>query len=308
MENRVIDLITILGHTAGGKTSLAAHLAHRISGEVISADSRQVYRGMNIGTGKDYDDYLVGGERIPSHLLDIVEAGEEYNVYQFQQDFYRSYTDIIDRGKFPVMCGGSGLYIESVLRNYQMVHVPINRELREELERKDLDELSGILEQYGPLHNVTDSTNKKRLIRAVEIAMYQGRRVNEPTKKLSLHPLVIGISYDRETRRKKITERLKLRLKHGMIEEVAGLLHQGIEPEKMEYYGLEYRYVSQFIRQILTYDEMFGRLNTAIHQFAKRQMTYFRGMERRGIRIHWLNGNMTMKKKMNEVTARYDPT
>ncbi|MCK5134299.1 MAG: tRNA dimethylallyltransferase [Bacteroidales bacterium] len=353
MKSKGIDLVTILGHTAGGKTGIAAHLAQRIGGEIISADSRQVYRGMDIGTGKDYDDYLVEGVQIPFHLIDIVEAGYEYNVYQFQQDFYIAYTNITERKRVPVLCGGSGLYIESVLRNYKMVHVPINKDLREELGKKDFGELEEILKQYGPLHNVSDTVNKKRLIRAIEIAMYQGvqpdsnvriphlnpasalasaelvktrfpvacggvsehnknkqNRIGDssPLTARSFNPLVIGIKYDRENRRRRITERLKQRLENGMIDEVAGLLNQGIEPEKMEYYGLEYRYVSLFVRQALTFDDMFNRLNTAIHQFAKRQMTYFRGMERRGIHIHWLDGQLSLEEKLKNILVLYDPT
>lgn len=304
MEPTPYDLITVLGHTAAGKTSFAAHLALRKGGEIISADSRQVYLGMDIGTGKDYDDYVVGGKVVPVHLIDLVAAGYEYNAYLFKHDFLRAYTEIMDRNKVPILCGGSGLYIESVLRNYQLLDVPVNLELRDDLEKKSYKELEGILRLYGPLHNVTDSSNRKRMIRAIEIAMFQSSQPKSAEKERTLNPIVFGIRFERTERRKRITERLQQRLEEGMVEEVDGLMKKGISAEKMDYYGLEYRYISKYLLKELSYDEMFKNLNTAIHQFAKRQMTYFRGMERRGISIHWLRGELSMEEKIEETLLK----
>ena len=299
----MINLLTILGHTAAGKTAFAARLANRVGGEIISADSRQVYRGMDIGTGKDYQDYLVGNHKVPVHLIDILDAGEEYNVYRFQRDFLRLFTEISGRGVLPVLCGGTGLYIESVLRNFHLLDVPPDASLREELEKKSYDELVGILKLHGPLHNVTDTVNRKRLIRAIEIAMHQSVQPDEKADKPVLHPLVLGIRFDRTIRRQRITERLRSRMMEGLIEEVEGLLRNGVSAEQLDYYGLEYRYVSKYVLKELSYEDMFNQLNTAIHQFAKRQMTYFRGMERRGIDIHWLEGEGSMEEQMEEALA-----
>ncbi len=304
MEPRKINLVAVLGHTAAGKTEFAAHLAGRTGGEIISADSRQVYRGMDIGTGKDYADYLVEGKTIPVHLIDIMDPGFEYNLYLYKLDFLRVFTDITDRAKLPLLCGGSGLYLEAVLRNYQMLRVPLNRELRESMKSKSLKELEGILKLYGPLHNVSDTVNRKRIIRAIEIAMYQSSLPEEPQVEEVLRPLVFGIRYERNLRRERITERLKKRLDQGMVEEVQGLMALGVTAEKMDYYGLEYRYVSKFILNELSYEEMFLKLNTAIHQFAKRQMTYFRGMERRGIKIHWLEGRWLLGEKLERAVEQ----
>jgi tRNA dimethylallyltransferase len=305
MERAKFNLVTVLGHTAGGKTAFAAQLADRINGEVISADSRQVYRGMDIGTGKDYEDYRVGKRQVPVHLIDIMDAGYEYNVYLFKQDFLRVYTDIIDRGRMPVMCGGSGLYIEAVLRNYKLLHVPVNQELREDLEQKSYEELAGILKLYGPLHNVTDTVNRKRLIRAIEIAIYQGLEASESGDEYDLLPLVLGIRFERMVRRERITWRLHQRLKNGLVEEVETLIKQGVPTEKMEYYGLEYRYITEYLLKKVTYEQMVEKLNHAIHQFAKRQMTYFRGMERRGIPIHWIDGKLEMEEKLEQAVALF---
>jgi tRNA dimethylallyltransferase len=306
MAGTKFNLVTVLGHTAGGKTAFAAHLADRIDGEIISADSRQVYRGMDIGTGKDYDDYLVGGKRVPVHLIDILDAGYEYNLYLFKQDFLRVYTDVVERGKMPLLCGGSGLYIEAVLRNYKLLHVPLNQELRNDLEKKSYEELAAILKLYGPLHNVTDTVNRKRLIRAIEIAIYQGTETSDSTGEYDLVPLVLGIRFERMVRRRRITERLQHRLKNGMVEEVESLLKEGVPAERMEYYGLEYRFITQYLLQKVTYDEMVDRLNSAIHQFSKRQMTYFRGMERRGIPIHWIEGALEMEDKLELALSLYN--
>ncbi len=298
MEKNPFDLITILGHTAGGKTAFAANLAFGVGGEIISADSRQVYRGMDIGTGKDYADYMVEDVRIPVHLVDLIEAGYEYNVYLFKHDFLRAYTDISDRNLIPILCGGTGLYIESVLRNYKMIDVPVNDPLRADLELKSFEELKGILRLYGPLHNVTDTGNRKRIIRAIEIGMFQATQPEEDEKERELNPIILGIRFERTMRRKRITDRLKERLENGMVEEVERLMAEGVSAEKMEYYGLEYKWVSKYILKELTYEDMFNKLNTAIHQFAKRQMTYFRGMERRGLTIHWIEGQLPMEDKV----------
>lgn len=298
MEKNPFDLITILGHTAGGKTAFAANLAFGVGGEIISADSRQVYRGMDIGTGKDYADYMVENVRIPVHLVDLMEAGYEYNVYLFKHDFLGAYTDISDRNLIPILCGGTGLYIESVLRNYKMIDVPINGPLRADLELKSFEELKGILRLYGPLHNMTDTGNRLRLIRAIEIGMFQATQPEEDEKERELNPIILGIRFERTMRRKRITDRLRERLENGMVEEVERLMAEGVSAEKMEYYGLEYKWVSKYILKELTYEDMFNKLNTAIHQFAKRQMTYFRGMERRGLTIHWIEGKLPMEDKV----------
>jgi tRNA dimethylallyltransferase len=299
------NLICILGHTAGGKTALAAATAFLFNGEVISADSRQVYRGMNLGTGKDYDDYIIQGRKIPYHLIDIVDAGYEYNVFEFQKDFTDAFNQISDRSNFPVMCGGSGLYIESVLSQYRMINVPVNTYLRESLNEKDLKELVDILSAYGAIHNSTDTESRKRAIRAIEIAKYQNENEISDSDVPNLKPLVVGLNYDREARRSRITLRLHQRLGEGMVDEVRSLLDQGVDRARLEYYGLEYKFLTQYVTGILTYDEMVGALNTAIHRFAKRQMTYFRGMERRGIAIHWLEGKLSMKEKMAKIEEWY---
>jgi tRNA dimethylallyltransferase len=298
MEKSPYDLIVVLGHTAAGKTAFAANLAYGLDGEIISADSRQVYRGMDIGTGKDYDDYTVEDVRIPVHLIDLVEAGYEYNVYLFKHDFLGAYTDITDRNLTPILCGGSGLYIESVLRNYRLIDVPVNEPLRADLEQKSFEELKGILRLYGPLHNVTDTGNRKRMIRAIEIGMFQSAQPEEEEAARELKPVILGIRFERLVRRKRITDRLRDRMENGMVEEVERLMAAGVSAEKMEYYGLEYKWISKFILKELSYEEMFNKLNTAIHQFAKRQMTYFRGMERRGIAIHWIEGQLPMEEKI----------
>jgi len=303
MTKHSTNLLTILGPTAAGKTAFSAQLAHRLDGEIISADSRQVYRGMDIGTGKDYEDYIVDDQQIPVHLIDILEAGFEYNVYLFKQDFFRVLTDISDRGKLPVLCGGSGLYIESVLKNYKLLRVPPNEALRARLEAKDLTELGEILKLHGPLHNQTDLTSRKRIIRAIEIAAYQSGEKDKPEDEVALNPLVLGVQLERNKRRKRITQRLMKRLEEGLVEEVEGLMEQGVSPEKLDYYGLEYRYVSRYILKQMSYDNMLERLNSAIHQFAKRQMTYFRGMERRGTRIHWINGDLALEEMTNEALS-----
>lgn len=296
------DIVTILGPTASGKTTLAARLAAKIGeAEIISADSRQVYKGMDIGTGKDLADYTVNGQHIPHHLIDIVEAGEKYNLFQYQQDFWRTYYNITERGKLPILCGGTGLYIESVLKSYKMVPVPENAALREKLKGYNLEELTEILKQYKTLHNTTDVDIPQRAIRAIEIQEYYRLNSIEEREFPQLKSLTIGVDIDRDLRRKKITERLHKRLEEeNMVEEVQILL-QKVAPEDLIYYGLEYKYLTLHCIGELSYDEMVRQLEIAIHQFAKRQMTWFRGMERRGIRIHWIDAMLPMEEKVNRV-------
>ncbi len=296
------NLVTILGPTATGKTGLAAHLAKRLNGEVISADSRQVYRGMDLGTGKDLVDYFVDGVEIPSHLVDIENAGAHYNVYRFQTDFIKAFNDINSREKFPVLCGGSGLYLEAVLKNYRLIEVPPNKELRKELEGKTLEELTEILKKLKPeLHNETDVETDRRAIRAIEIEKYYAENPLDESEMPEINSLNIGIDFDREMRRQRITARLKQRLDEGMLDEVQGLLDSGLTSEQLIYYGLEYKFLTLHLIGELTYDEMFSKLEIAIHQFAKRQMTWFRGMEKRGTKIYWVNGHEKMDKKVEEI-------
>ena len=301
-NSKTYNLITILGPTATGKTGLAAHLAAKINGEIISADSRQVYRGMDLGTGKDYADYFVDGVEIPSHLVDIEKAGVHYNVYRFQTDFIKVFSDIQSRGKFPVLCGGSGLYIEAVLKNYKLIEVPPNKELRKQLEGKNLEELTEILKSLKPkLHNETDIETDRRAIRAIEIEKYYAENPQIDSHFPDINSLNIGIDFDRDLRRQRITARLKQRLDEGMLAEVQRLLDSGLTPEQLIYYGLEYKYLTLHLTGELSYDEMFRQLEIAIHQFAKRQMTWFRGMEKRGTKIHWINGHLPMEEKVGEI-------
>ena len=297
-----IDLITILGPTASGKTPLAAALADRLGTEIISGDSRQVYRRMDLGTGKDLVDYTVEGRQVPYHLIDIVEPGYKYNVFEYQRDFLKAYQEITEKNKLPILCGGTGMYIESVLKGYRLLPVPENPELRASLEGKSLEELTGILEGYKKLHNSTDVDTAKRAIRAIEIEEYYKQQPAEYREFPSLKSLIIGVDIDRELRREKITRRLKQRLDEGMVEEVRGLLAEGIDPENLIYYGLEYKFLTQYAIGELTFDEMFHQLETAIHQFSKRQMTWFRGMERRGFTIHWLDATLPMEEKIEHIT------
>ncbi|MBA4848761.1 tRNA (adenosine(37)-N6)-dimethylallyltransferase MiaA [Emticicia sp. BO119] len=285
-------LIVILGPTASGKTKLAVALATEIGGEIISADSRQVYKGMNIGTGKDYEEYEhVSGQKIPYHLIDIVEAGDEYHVARFQRDFKQAYQNIINRGKIPILCGGTGMYIEAVLKNYQHTQIPVDAVLRETIKEKSYEELlNQFQQQYHSFYPEADTSTRKRLIRAIEIARFmkdnpQAYQVTDPYK-----ALIFGIAIPTEIRRERITGRLNKRLKEGMIEEVQALLNQGISPEKLIFYGLEYKFITEYLLGQLTHDEMVKRLEVAIHQFAKRQMTFFRSMEKKDLIIHWLDG------------------
>ena len=292
------DLITILGPTASGKTSLAVALADRLHTEIISADSRQVYRRMNLGTGKDLADYEIGGHKIPYHLIDIVEPGYKYNVFEFQRDFLKAYEDIRGRGMLPVLCGGTGMYLESVLKGYRLLPVPENPELRERLSSKSLEELTSILASYKKLHNSTDVDTAKRAVRAIEIEEYYRSQPVEAREFPVIRSLIVGVDIDRERRREKITRRLRQRLDEGMVDEVRSLLAEGIKPEDLIYYGLEYKYLTLYATGQMSYEEMSGQLETAIHQFAKRQMTWFRGMERRGFTIHWVDAALPVEEKL----------
>jgi len=292
-------LITIVGPTASGKTSFAVRLALALGGEIISADSRQIYRGMNIGTGKDLSEYRVNGVSIPFHLIDIRNAGDKYTLFDYQHDFHTALQEILSRNKRPILCGGTGLYIESVLKGYHLPDVPANATLRESLEGKSLEELTEILQSYRRLHNTTDTDTAKRAIRAIEIAHYQAQEQVSSTGFPSLESVVLGVHIDRELRRAKITARLKARLQEGMIDEVKSLLDSGVAADDLIYYGLEYKYVTLHVLGAIGYEEMYRQLEIAIHQFAKRQMTWFRGMERRGIPIHWIDASLPMEQKID---------
>ncbi|CDB98523.1 tRNA dimethylallyltransferase 1 [Bacteroides sp. CAG:443] len=295
------DLITILGPTASGKTPLAAALAARLRTEIISGDSRQVYRRMDLGTGKDLADYVVDGYRVPYHLIDIAEPGYKYNVFEFQRDFLKAYEDMRSRGLLPVLCGGTGMYLESVLKGYRLLPVPENLELREKLAGKSLEELTAILASYKKLHNTTDVDTAKRAIRAIEIEEYYLHQPVEAREFPDIRSLIIGVDIDRDLRREKISRRLKQRLDEGMVDEVRALIDGGIHPDDLIYYGLEYKYLTLYVTGQMTYDEMYHQLEIAIHQFAKRQMTWFRGMERRGFTIHWIDATRPMEEKVNEI-------
>ena len=314
MSSKAIDnmqnqkMITILGPTASGKTSVAAALALRTGGEIISADSRQVYRRMDIGTGKDLADYTIGDVHIPYHLIDIAEPGTKYNLFQYQQDFHTAYNDIRNRGKLPILCGGTGLYIEAVLGGYSLSPVSQNQQLRESLEGKSLDELTQMLVELkqkngSNMHNRTDVDTAQRAIRAIEIETYN---LEHPTPERQMPPvdsLVIGINIDRELRREKITRRLKARLEEGMCDEIRSLIDGGVNPDDLIYYGLEYKFVTEYVVGRTSYEEMFRQLEIAIHQFAKRQMTWFRGMERRGYTIHWIDAAQSMDEKVEAIMS-----
>ncbi|WP_439184692.1 tRNA (adenosine(37)-N6)-dimethylallyltransferase MiaA [Carboxylicivirga taeanensis] len=300
-DNSPYNLLVLLGPTASGKTTFAAHLAKELDGEIISADSRQIYRGMDLGTGKDLEDYTIDGQTIPHHLIDIVDAGYKYNVFEYQADFFKAFEQVQHNRRWPVMCGGTGLYIESVLKKYKLINVPVNQPLRDSLQGKNLQELSTILAGYKSLHNQTDTDTVKRAIRAIEIEEYYKEHPEIEVKLPDIHPLIIGVNIDRESRRRKITDRLKKRLDEGMIDEVKQLLDSGVTPEDLIYYGLEYKYLTMYATGQLTYKQMFDKLNVAIHQFAKRQMTWFRGMERKGAHIHWVNAFEPMEEKIQKV-------
>jgi tRNA dimethylallyltransferase len=286
-----------MGATAGGKTSLAALAAEKLNGEIISADSRQVYRGMDIGTGKDLSDYVRNGKQIPFHLIDIVDAGEKYNVYEFQRDFLKAFDDIRNRNRFPILCGGTGMYIQAVLEGYRLTEVPPNLTLRAELEMKSDVDLIEILTGERALHNVSDISNRKRLIRAVEIALFYKENPQSEIAYPKINSLNIQVVFDRDSRRRRITQRLKERLENGMIDEVRNLLQSGVSAKTLQYYGLEYKFLTDFILGKLSYEQMFTQLETAIHQFSKRQMTWFRKMENDGYKIHKIDGFLHEEKK-----------
>ncbi|MBS2211191.1 tRNA (adenosine(37)-N6)-dimethylallyltransferase MiaA [Carboxylicivirga mesophila] len=301
-SNSPYNLIVVLGPTASGKTTFAAHLAKHLDGEIISADSRQLYRGMDLGTGKDIEDYTIDGYTIPHHLIDIVDAGYKYNVFEYQADFFKAFEQVNANKHWPIMCGGTGMYIESVLKKYKLINVPVNQELRDSLQGKNLQELSGILSTYKSLHNQTDTDTVKRAIRAIEIEEYYKENPEIEVELPDVNPLIIGVNIDREARRGKITSRLKKRLEEGMIDEVKQLLDSGVAPEDLIYYGLEYKYLTMHVMGQLNYKQMFDKLNVAIHQFAKRQMTWFRGMERKGANIHWIDAFDSMDDRIVKVT------
>ena len=299
-------MITILGPTACGKTALATALAARLDGEIISADSRQVYRRMDIGTGKDLADYRVDGKLIPYHLIDICEPGTKYNLFEFQHDFLQAYADIVARGRRPILCGGTGLYLEAVIKGYHLSPVPQNETLRRQLEEKSMDELTAMLrnlkEQSGSaMHNTTDVDSKQRAIRAIEIELHNLEQPMPEREAPAVDTLIVGLDVPRDVRRERITRRLKDRLQQGMVEEIRGLLDSGIPADDLMYYGLEYRYVTEYVLGITSYEQMFSRLEIAIHQFAKRQMTWFRGMERRGCVIHWIDAIQPLDKMLQAV-------
>jgi tRNA dimethylallyltransferase len=297
----VYDLLLVTGPTASGKTSLASNIAQRIGGEIISADSRQVYRGMNLGTGKDYDDYRINGIDIPCHLIDIVNPGYKYNVFEYQRDFNKVYSDLKKRNVFPVVCGGSGMYADSIITGYEMFEVPPDSGLRIELEKKSMEELREILLTFKNLHNNTDLDTKKRVIRAIEIEHASRNKKNHRSEFPKVRALLTGIMFDRDNRRKRISERLKLRLDSGMIDEVKQLIDIGINKETLIYYGLEYKFITLYLTGKISYQELVSDLEIAIHQFAKRQMTWFRGMERKGIKIHWIDGELPIEEKVKIV-------
>lgn len=294
------ELITIIGPTASGKTSFAAALAAHLDTEIISGDSRQIYRSMDIGTGKDLADYTVDGKKIPYHLIDICDPGYKYNVFEYQHDFHKAFESIKAKQKTPILCGGTGMYIEAVLKGYKLLDVPQNKELREALKGKSLAELEKILASYKTLHNKTDVDSAQRAIRAIEIEEFYKKEAPDKNEYTPIHSLIIGVEIDRELRRAKISKRLRDRLDEGMVDEVRNILQTGVKPEDLIYYGLEYKYLTLYITGQLTYDEMVSQLEIAIHQFAKRQMTWFRGMERRGFTIHWLDATLPTEEKVKQ--------
>lgn len=299
-DTNTYQLITILGPTASGKTAFAAALAERMNTEIISGDSRQIYRSMDIGTGKDLKDYVVNGKQVPYHLIDIHEPGYKYNVFEYQHDFHKAFDLIRSKGKLPILCGGTGMYIEAVLRGFKLLDVPQNPELRQSLKGKTLGELEQILASYKTLHNKTDVDSAQRAIRAIEIEEFYKSQAPDRNEYEPINSLIIGIDIDRETRREKISKRLRSRLEEGMVEEVRAILSSGVKPEDLIYYGLEYKFLTLYIIGEITYDEMVNQLEIAIHQFAKRQMTWFRGMERRGMRIHWIEATLPTEEKIHK--------
>jgi tRNA dimethylallyltransferase len=302
------DLLIVTGPTASGKTSLAVAIAKKLGGEIISADSRQVYRGMNIGTGKDYDDYLIDGDRIPCHLIDIVDPGYKYNVFEYQRDFIKVYASLKERKVFPVVCGGSGMYADSIISGYKMMEVAPDSGLRSNLEKKSMGELIEILSTYKKIHNTTDIDTKKRVIRAIEIEHFNQNKKKPVSKFPKIRSLVVGILPDRESRRINISKRLRQRLDTGMVDEVKHLIENGLATDVLIYYGLEYKFITLFLTGKVSYEDMVNDLETAIHQYAKRQMTWFRSMERRGVKINWLDGKLSLEDKVNSVISLFKVT
>ncbi len=303
-----MKMITILGPTASGKTAIAARLAHDIGGEILSADSRQVYRGMDIGTGKDLEDYTVDGQPVPYHLIDIADAGTKYNLFQYQQDFRTAYDGIVGRGATPILCGGTGLYIEAVVKGYALSPVPQDPALRQRLEGMTLPDLTAMLQQLkrqtgSTMHNTTDVDSCQRAIRAIEIETHNLEHATELRRMPAIDSVIIGVGVDRDLRRRKITDRLDRRLRGGMADEIRGLLDSGVKADDLTYYGLEYKYVTEYVVGRLSYSEMRRQLEIAIHQFAKRQMTWFRGMERRGLTIHWVDGQQPMERIQADIRS-----
>lgn len=307
MNRSKYDMVTILGPTASGKTEVAVNLAFKLDGEIISADSRQIYREMDLGTGKDLEEYQIDGINVPYHLIDIADAGYQYNVFEFQRDFLKVYQAVKEKGSFPVMCGGSGMYLEAILKGYRLIQVPVNEERRAELQLLSLEALIEILKRYKSINNTSDTENKKRAIRAIEIEEFCLAHPETDLSFPKINSLIVGVKYDRDSRRKRITARLEQRLDNGMVDEVKKLLDNGLKPDDLTYYGLEYKYLTLYITGQLTYDEMFTGLNTAIHQFAKRQMTWFRKMERDGFEIKWLDGYMPTNEKTEKIISWLNP-
>lgn len=300
-------IIGIVGPTASGKTNLAVNLAYQLDGEIISADSRQVYKGMDIGTGKDLCEYEVEETKIPYHLIDIEEAGSEYNVFKYQQDFIKAYNSILLHNKQPILCGGSGMYIEAVLKGYRLVKVPNNEVLRNNLKKLTKDELISKLEGLKKIHNTTDTIDKNRLIRAIEIAYYEQENKDLINDYPKIEAVLFAIFFERDVLKQRITERLKQRLSNDlMVNEVNSLLEKGITSEQLKFYGLEYKFVTQYINGDLNYNDMFQKLNSAIHHFAKRQMTWFRKMEKNGFNINWIDGNLTLNEKLSIINSKIE--
>lgn len=296
------NLITILGPTASGKTKLAVALANKIDAEIISADSRQVYRDMNIGTGKDLDEYTINGKFIPFYLIDILEAGERYNVFQFQNDFQIALNSIEQKGKPAILCGGSGQYISSVLQDFKYTAVPVNEKLRGELDQKTVEELNEIFKnKVSNFNEIAKIESRKRLIRAIEINSYLAKNKDFDTTTFKRESMIFGIDLSPEIRRARITARLNFRLENGLIEEVETLLKSGLHPEELIYYGLEYKFIVDYLMDRYDFDTFVKLLETAIHQYAKRQMTFFRKMEKDGLKINWIDGEMPFELQLKYV-------